>query len=203
MAPPPVSVSGGHGTLEPMSGFQTLLADPPWDMKRGSQYSWREGRASGERQELDYPPMTLEEIHAVGVEQVVADDAHLFLWTTGTYLEESFGVLRSWGFRYAQTLVWCKAPRGWAPGGVFQSTVEFCLYGRRGNPLPNQHTVERQWWEWPRTEHSAKPEAFIDMLEEHFPEPRLELFSRRARLGGWSYAGNQALGGVEVEGMAA
>lgn len=182
--------------------FATIVADPPWSMKRGSQYSWREGRASGERRELDYPPMTVDDIAAIGVEAHAADDAHLFLWTTGTFLERSFEVVRAWGFTYSQTLVWAKAPRGWAPGGVFQSNLEFILYGRRGNPLPNRHTVPRQWFTWARAEHSAKPEPFLDMVEQHFPAPRLELFARRARLG-WETAGDESLATVHVEGMAA
>jgi len=170
-------------------------------MKRGSQYSWREGRPSGERQELDYSTEGIEHICAMGVEEVAAADAHLFLWTTGALLEQSFEVVRRWGFRYSQTLVWCKEPHGWGPGGVFQATAEFVLYARRGQPWPsNASTIARQWWAWPRGEHSAKPEAFYDMLDAHFPMPRLELFARRGRLG-WEYAGNQALATVEVRGV--
>jgi N6-adenosine-specific RNA methylase IME4 len=34
--------------------------------------------------------------------------------------------------------------------------------------------------------HSAKPEAFIDMVEQVSPGPYVELFSRRQRFG-WDY----------------
>jgi N6-adenosine-specific RNA methylase IME4 len=40
--------------------------------------------------------------------------------------------------------------------------------------------------------HSAKPEAFIDLVEQVSPPPRLELFARRNRLG-WDTWGNEAL----------
>lgn len=179
--------------------YRTIVADPPWEMARGSGYRWREGRMSGSRVELDYQTMTLAEIQSLTVEDIAAKDAHLFLWTTQARLEVSFGVARAWGFVPSATLVWAKAPHGWGPGGVFQSSVEFVVYARRGRPEPSKHTVPRQWWEWPRdeAEHSAKPEAFLDMVEAHFPAPRIELFARRARFG-WDYAGDQSLGHVEL-----
>lgn len=53
-----------------------------------------------------------------------------------------------------------------------------------------------RWWVWPRAAHSAKPDAFLDVVEQVSPGPYAELFSRRARFG-WDYPiGDQALGGV-------
>jgi N6-adenosine-specific RNA methylase IME4 len=46
--------------------------------------------------------------------------------------------------------------------------------------------------------HSAKPEAFIDMVEQVSPGPYVELFARRARFG-WDYWGDQSLGTAEME----
>jgi N6-adenosine-specific RNA methylase IME4 len=58
--------------------------------------------------------------------------------------------------------------------------------------------VPRDWWEWSRSGgHSAKPEAFIDLVEQVSPGPYLEMFARRNRLG-WDTWGNEALGHVEV-----
>jgi N6-adenosine-specific RNA methylase IME4 len=45
--------------------------------------------------------------------------------------------------------------------------------------------------------HSAKPEAFLDVVEQVSPGPYLELFSRRARLG-WDTWGDEALHGMEA-----
>jgi N6-adenosine-specific RNA methylase IME4 len=177
--------------------YRTIVADPPWEMKRGSQYAWREGKASGERQELDYPTMTLNEIAALGVKDVAEMDAHLFVWTTQRHLEATPGIIRGWGFVPSCTLAWCKAPHGWGPGGVFQSTLEFVIYARKGRPQPATHTVTSQWFQWPRSDHSAKPEAFLDLIEQHFPGPYLEMFSRRARLG-WQTWGDEALHGMEL-----
>lgn len=62
--------------------------------------------------------------------------------------------------------------------------------------------VDTRWFVWPRGAHSAKPEAFLDMVERVSPGPYLELFARRARFG-WDYAGDGSLGTVEIPGLRA
>ena len=54
-----------------------------------------------------------------------------------------------------------------------------------------------RWFIWPRGKHSAKPEAFMDMVEQVSPGPYLELFARRNRLG-WDTWGNESLELVEI-----
>lgn len=54
-----------------------------------------------------------------------------------------------------------------------------------------------RWFTWSRGAHSAKPEAFMDMVEQVSPGPRLELFARRQRLG-WDTWGNEALNHVDL-----
>lgn len=53
------------------------------------------------------------------------------------------------------------------------------------------------WYEVPRTEHSAKPDLFLDLVEHMSPPPRLEMFARRQRLG-WDTWGDEALQHVEL-----
>jgi N6-adenosine-specific RNA methylase IME4 len=57
-----------------------------------------------------------------------------------------------------------------------------------------QARVDRSWWEWPRTSHSAKPPAFLDLVERVSPGPYVELFARAPRLG-WDSWGH----GYELE----
>ena len=57
--------------------------------------------------------------------------------------------------------------------------------------------IDTRWFRWPRGAHSAKPEAFLDLVESVSPAPRLELFARRQRLG-WSTWGDQALEHVDL-----
>jgi N6-adenosine-specific RNA methylase IME4 len=49
-----------------------------------------------------------------------------------------------------------------------------------------------RWFQWGRGAHSAKPEAFLDLVEQVSPGPYLELFARRNRLG-WDTWGNETL----------
>jgi N6-adenosine-specific RNA methylase IME4 len=174
--------------------YRTIVADPPWAYDEG--WPVNRGRRSGSRIGLPYGAMTLDAIHALPVDALAEPDAHLLIWTTNRYVVDAFAVTKSWGFRPSQLLTWCKAPVGIGPGGVFANTSEFIIYGRRGKPEHLQR-VGSTWWEWPRGEHSAKPEAFLDLVEATFPGPYCELFARRDRLG-WDTWGNESLGTAEM-----
>jgi N6-adenosine-specific RNA methylase IME4 len=76
------------------------------------------------------------------------------------------------------------------------NTTEFIIFAGRGSLAPLSR-CPRQWWEWHRGAHSAKPEAFLDMVEQVSPGPYLELFARRQRLG-WDTWGNEAFEHVEI-----
>lgn len=170
--------------------YRTIVADPPWDVKRSSDYKWREGRASGERMELPYPTLNVSEIAALPVGDMAESDAHLYLWTIQSKLRDSFGIAEAWGFRPSYTLVWAKDRAG-VVGGTFCSNVEFVLFCRRGSlSALRRHTT--QWFQWKRGEHAQKPEAFLDIVEQTSPGPYLELFARRNRLG-WDTWGNECL----------
>jgi N6-adenosine-specific RNA methylase IME4 len=175
--------------------YRTIVVDPPWPYPEG--FGVGIGREAGRgRTPLPYPSMTLDEIRGLPVAALAAEAAHLYLWTTNRYLRAAFSVLHAWGFRHGQTLVWCKPPRTSFLGGGFGSNVEFVLFARRG-VLPNKGKVNSCWWEWSRSRHSRKPEAFLDLVEQVSPGPYLELFARRNRLG-WDTWGNEALEHVEV-----
>lgn len=176
--------------------YRTIVADPPWRVHRPR--GWGAGASS---QRLAYRTMPLEWIRALPVADLAAPGAHLYLWTINRYVRDAYAVAEAWGFRPSTLLVWAKAPQGVGPGEHFAITTEFVLFARRrGGPRP----LERQpttWFTWPRTGHSAKPEAFLDLVEHVSPAPRLELFARRARLG-WDYWGDESLGSVELEAIA-
>jgi hypothetical protein len=79
------------------------------------------------------------------------------------------------------------------------------IFGRRGT-APHLTRVDRTVFDWKRPygpdgkpAHSAKPDAFLDMVEVVSPGPFAELFARRARFG-WAYPlGNQSLSGEFVD----
>jgi N6-adenosine-specific RNA methylase IME4 len=186
--------------------YRTIVADPPWPYAEGWP-GW--GKAREERMALPYSAMTLDEIKALPVARLIEPEGYLFLWTTNRYLEDAFAVVRAWTFRPRQTLTWCKPAQGeGAPGGMFATTTEFVVIAQRVGPRSNARgrrtngeRIGSSWFEWSKTVHSAKPEAFLDLVERVSPGPYLELFARRARFG-WDYAGDESLGTVPIEGLA-
>ena len=174
--------------------YATVVADPPWPYPDQRRPVNRGIQAGSRIHRFDYPVMELAEIRSLPVTDLAAPDAHLLLWTTSRYLEAGYETARAWGFRPSQLLTWCKPPVGIGPGGVFATTSEFVIYARRGTPEHVQR-VGSTWWTWPRSGHSAKPDAFLDLVESTFPGPYLELFARRDRLG-WDTWGNESLGTV-------
>jgi N6-adenosine-specific RNA methylase IME4 len=178
--------------------YRTIVADPPWPYGKAGGYSWRKGAPSGDtRPMVPYGVMTVDDIRALDVAAMAEDDAHLYLWTTQQYLWPAHEIALAWGFKPAKVLVWCKPPTGFSMGGAFGNACEFVVFARRGNLKP-QARVPRDWWEWSRSGgHSAKPEAFLDIVEQMSPGPYLEMFARRARFG-WDYWGDQSLGTAEI-----
>jgi N6-adenosine-specific RNA methylase IME4 len=185
--------------------YATVLADPPWHYERFiSSPTSRNGAPRGDGKpvvrDLPYESMTVTDIAGLPVGQMAAEDAVLFLWTTNRYLPAAFSVIEAWGFEYRQTLVWRKTgnPSPF-PASIAPVHAEFLLLGRRG-------TVSTTPWPSSVVEapapncgaHSAKPEVFIDLIEQACPGPYVELFARRARFG-WDYWGNQSLGTAEME----
>jgi N6-adenosine-specific RNA methylase IME4 len=169
--------------------FQTVVADPPWELTRTDG-----GCGLGENKNhrpLEYPTMTIAEIAALDVEDIVYDTCFCFIWTVNKYVEATYAIARAWGFRPVTLLTWCKKPKGKGLGGQFGSTTEFILYSRRGSSEMGRRRIHPStWFEWERGAHSVKPEAFQDLVEAKFPGPRLELFARRPR-DGWSVWGNE------------
>jgi len=151
--------------------YGVIYADPPW---RWEPYS----RESGMDRAADnhYPTMTLDEI--MGLNVPAADDCILFLWATIPMLLEAFDVMAAWGFDYKSQFVWVKDKIG--PGYWVRARHELLLIGTKGDiPCPVPGDQFGSVIEAPRAEHSRKPFAVYEMIEEMFPMlPRLEMFSR-------------------------
>ncbi len=171
--------------------YRTIVADPPWKVHQPP--TWTEGP----NRSLPYPTMTLDEIAALPVGDMAEPDAHLYLWTINRYVTAAYGIVERWGFTPSTLLTWCKTPIGLGVGGAYALTTEFCVFARRGRGA-FEAREPTTWWQWPRGAHSAKPEAFLDMVERVSPAPRIELFARRQRLG-WDTWGNEALCHVTLD----
>jgi N6-adenosine-specific RNA methylase IME4 len=187
--------------------YHTIVADPPWhyDSWPGPMTKAMPGTTAAfdvslgrRRKKLDYPSLTVAQIAALPVADLAdPSGCHLYLWTTNRYLQDALGMIKGWGFRYSQLLVWAKTPMGQGPGGTFAQNAEFVLFCRRGT-LKHKRRVDSVWFNWPRTTvHSKKPEHFLDLVETVSPGPYLEMFSRRHRLG-WSVWGDQVNASIDL-----
>lgn len=202
-----MSAANGNSlhSLVGLSGFRCIVADPPWHY--GPGYPAPKNRPNcnpGVAKPMPYPTMTAQEIAALPVAGCAAPDCDLYLWTTQKYLPDAFSVMQAWGFRYCQTLTWCKAPRGLGQGGLFCPTTEFLLLGRKGRMPKGKRRIDSTWWQVkrPHNSHSTKPEFFQDMVETVSDGPRLELFARRSRPG-WTVWGNEVEANIGGEGRGA
>jgi N6-adenosine-specific RNA methylase IME4 len=143
--------------------------------------------------------MTLEDIAALPVGDLAAPDAHLFLWSTREVFREGQAamVARSWGFEPCGEVIWGLRNPGF--GTVIGSDHEPCLIARRGKAslIPALRMIGVHFWRQTYASggkgkvHSAKPEAFLDLVESVAEGPYVELFARRHRMG-WDVWGDQS-----------
>ena len=166
--------------------YQIIYADPPWELKAGSPNL--HAKKQGNR-ELIYPTMTEEQISLLPVKNLADKNCVLFLWTTNKYIEKSYGVARSWGFKPSTMLVWCKKPKGRGLGGTFGMATEYLLFCSKGKV----NSKERHWSTWfeaKRGNHSEKPQVARDIIEKCFSGNKIELFARQ-KTEGWDVWGNE------------
>lgn len=174
--------------------YRTIVADPPWpSMHQRSTYH----RGKPERH---YKTMSLDDIWAIDVDRLALPDAHLWLWCVNRLMGDAYRVLNSWRFTPMSVLTWCKEGPGM--GYYLRNNTEHCIFATRGKPMVPDTSALSSWYVWPRGEHSAKPDAFYDLVEQVSPGPYVELFARRARFG-WDYYGDESLGTAEIRAVVA
>jgi N6-adenosine-specific RNA methylase IME4 len=178
-----VEIAKGNTDLSTDTKYPVIYADPPWRY----DYAETENRAI----ENQYPTMTIDEICNMPVSDLATDDAILFMWTTAPKLEEAFKVVSSWGFTYRSCAIWDKQKIGM--GYYFRIQHEILLVATRGNiPTPAPADRVSSVISIPRSEHSAKPVDFYEIIEKFYPAlPKIELFCRSPREG-WAVWGNQS-----------
>ena len=71
--------------------YNIIYADPPWQYYRNGV----QGSA-----EKNYRTMPIDDICALPVSDITADDALLFIWATFPKLPEVLKVIKAWGFKY-------------------------------------------------------------------------------------------------------
>ncbi len=182
--------------------FGTVLADPPW------RFQNRTGKVAPEHRRLSrYDTMDWQDIAALDVGGLMAEQSHCYLWVPNALLQEGLATLDAWGFTYKAMLVWAKrrkdgGPDGRGVGFYFRNTTEPILFGVRGK-LRTLSPARRQVniIETRKREHSRKPDEQYDIIEACSPGPYLELFARYPRPG-WTAWGDEASADTTPRGRA-
>jgi N6-adenosine-specific RNA methylase IME4 len=178
--------------------FATLLADPPW------RFINRTGKMAPEHRRLSrYGTLTVAEIAALPVPQILLPTAHLYLWVPNALLPEGLRVLDAWGFAYKSNIIWHKLRKdggsdGRGVGFYFRNVTELVLFAVRGKDARTLAPGRRQvnYIGTRKREHSRKPDELYDIIEACSPGPYLELFARGIR-DEWAQWGEQANGAYE------
>lgn len=178
-----VEISQGNKELNTSKTYPVIYADPPW----------RYDHAVSDTRQIEnhYPTMELNDICALPVSEISTKDSILFMWTTSPKLLESFDVISSWGFSYRTCAIWDKKKIGM--GYYFRQQHEILLVATKGEiPAPPVSSRISSVISIDRSNHSAKPDEFYEIIENMYPDlPKIELFSRNKR-DGWESWGNQS-----------
>ncbi|AIK68484.1 putative adenine-specific DNA methyltransferase, transcriptional activator [Mesorhizobium phage vB_MloP_Lo5R7ANS] len=173
--------------------FATVLADPPWRFQNST------GKVAPEHRRLSrYGTLSLPEIEALPVAEIVKEPSHLYLWVPNALLAEGLSVMAAWGFTYKSNIVWHKIRKdggsdGRGVGFYFRNVTEIILFGTKGK---NARTLapgrtQVNYISSQKREHSRKPDELYPIIEACSSGPYLELFGRGIRKG-WATWGNQA-----------
>ena len=167
--------------------YNIIYADPPW------QYQKNKGQGVAENH---YPTMSVDDICALPISKLAANDSVLFLWATFPQLPEALRVIEAWGFNYKSVaFVWLKRNRkslSWFYGLGYwtRGNAEICLLATRGHPKRQSASVH-QFIISPVEAHSKKPDITREKIIELMGDlPKVELFARTATPG-WQIWGNE------------
>lgn len=185
----------------PDKKYSIIYADPPWWYSQRANHKTTKfkGGARGH-----YNVMRTQDIAALPISDLAADNCALFLWATMPNLPEQIEVMRAWGFRYATCgFTWMKTNPStsgrlflkhkdffFGVGYYTKSNAELCLLGIKGKMKPINNSVSSALVA-PRGRHSAKPPEARDRIVQLFGDlPRIELFARETT-SGWDAWGNE------------
>ena len=168
----------------PDKKYKTLVIDPPWKLKIAKR------KVRKNQQIFPYKTMTIDEIKQFPINDFADDECVLFLWTVQKYIKDSFEILEKWGFKFQIMLTWDKQD-GMCMFG-FHRRTEFVLFAYRGkqNIFPKRKAIPTIITEKSQG-HSQKPSSFYELIRKAYPEPRIDIFSRKKHIGFDSY-GDQA-----------
>lgn len=171
-----------------MTKYNVIYADPPW-LQENKNFSYMP----------DYPMMKVEEICALDIPSLCDKNCLCFLWVTSATLPWGLSVMKAWGFKYKQVIIWDKVNNN--VGYWLRNRCEILLMGvkyptklkpfrsKRSNIISQKKTRL----------HSEKPVIFYELIEELTPGLlKIELFARKKREG-WDSWGNEIENDTEIK----
>lgn len=185
----------------PRGDYRTLMVDLPWAYNDALP-----GGGRGAESHYDVLHSGTVAGMAPQIREVTDSVAHLYFWTTNSFLAEALDVVDAWGFDQKTLITWAKvqdAPdtlpheRGgeveiesrMGMGHYLRNSTEHMVFATKGNLNTNASDSVTHFFA-PREEHSAKPAKAYRLAEYLSDGPRLELFSRRDR-DGWDVWGDE------------
>lgn len=168
----------------PAGPFDIVLADPAWRFASNSVAK------PGKNAMAHYDCMTVPQICAMPVQDIVAKDALLLMWVTVPFARKAFDVVDAWGFTYKSQIVW---PKSRIATGYWARNRHEMLYICRHGAFPclKPALFPDSVIPGAQREHSRKPDWIHEVIDARFPRARrIELFSRQQRPG-WTVWGNE------------
>lgn len=175
----------------PDGGYRVIYADPPWRFNNK-----KTGGSMNSGVEYQYSTMSIDELKALPVNEISADDSILIMWYVGAMPQEAIDLVSAWGFtlRNMNGFVWNKLTITGKPhfgmGFYTRAGSESAVIATKGKFKPNSRSV-RAVISAVVGKHSEKPNEFRDAIVELAGDvPRLEMFARK-RTEGWDALGDE------------
>lgn len=170
----------------PFGKYGAIYMDVPWHFETYSDRG--QGRAP------NYPTMTADELFALPVPELAADDCAMFMWVVQEQLELAMALLKYWGFKYkTRAFVWVKTTvhdkAHFGKGHWTRTNPEDCWLATKGKPKRLHADVRELLTDEPlnevvisqKRENSRKPDSVYEWIERLVAGPYVELFGRTNR----------------------
>jgi N6-adenosine-specific RNA methylase IME4 len=171
----------------PDGKYRVIYADPPWQYNDSRAGLDMAATAADDH----YPTVPLQDLKAMDVKSLAADDSVLLCWTTFPLLKNALELVEAWGFKYKTSFVWDKVRPNFS--NYHRAEAELLMVCTRGSCMPDADKREPQIFRFERGKHSAKPEEVRSMIDRQWAHgPRIELFRRGEAPKNWRVWGNEA-----------
>lgn len=172
----------------PRGKYQVIYADPPWPYPKRQDAKNLYGNT-----DYHYEVMPIKKLCEMKVSELADENSVLFLWVATNFLEQSFEVIKSWGFDYKSQMTWIKEGGQGGIGWYFWGDHELLLVAIKGSYLPKEKVSSVL--KAPRQKHSQKPNEIYEIIEKMYPNTKkIELFARGNPQKGWMAWGDQING---------